>query len=167
MAKFEIKKVEDSFHSFFRVLKDDVISFQSDSEENCNEYINKEKRKNALELFEYNDFELSKLSVNYADKREMLISYDNCDYRPKAERDYHLLNIYLDIEANDDGSIMYEVHEFKDDKFVAKLLGSSYGREAEKIINEIMPKVIHGEKELRSALKVLEKHRKEILDLIN
>lgn len=167
MAKFEIKNVEDSRHSFFRVLKDGVISLQSDSEVECEEYILEEKRKNALKLLEYKDFKLSKLSVNYAEKREMSIGYDKCEYFPKEEREYHILNIYLDSDADDDGCIMYKVYEFKDDKFYGEFYASIYGREAEKMINEIMPKVIHGEKELRSALKVLEKHRVEILELSN
>ena len=59
------------------------------------------------------------------------------------------------------------MYQFKDGKFYAESYASLYGSESEKIINEIMPKVIHGEKELRSALKVLEKHRKEILELAN
>jgi hypothetical protein len=167
MAKFEIKNVEDSRHSFFRVLKDGIISFQSDCEVACEEYILEEKRKNALALLEYNDFELSKLSVKYAENRDMGIGYDNCDYYPKEEREYHILNVYLDLDANDDGCIMYKVYEFKDDKFYGEFYASLYGREAEKIINEIMPKVIHGEKELRASLKVLEKHREEILGLSN
>ena len=164
MAKFEIKNVEDSKHNFFRVLKDGVISFQSDLEESCEDYISKERSKKSAEMREYRDYELSKLSVNYAEKRGMGIGYDNCDYNPKDE---HILNIYLDLDADDDGTIMYKVIDFKDGKFYAESYASLYGREAEKIINEIMPKVIHGEKELRSALKVLEKHRKELLDLAN
>ena len=167
MAKFEIKNIEDSKHSFFRVLKDDVISFQSDCEVACEEYIIKEKHKNALALLEFNDFEFSNLSVNYANKREMAIGYDNCDYYPEEEREYHILNIYLDLDANDDGCIMYKVYEFKDNKFYGEFYASIYGRNADKIIKEIMPKIIHGEKELRSALKVLEKHRVEILELSN
>lgn len=167
MAKFEIKKVEDSKHCFFQVLKDAVICFQSDCEEECKEYVLKERSKKSVEMRQYRDYKLSKLSVNYAENRDMQLGYDNCDYYPKDEQDEHLLSIYLDIEANDDGCIMYRVVDFKDDKFVAEFYGSFYGKKSDKIIEEVIPKVIHGEKELRKVLKSLEVRRVEILELSN
>lgn len=112
-------------------------------------------------------YELGKMTVRFADNREMSVGYDLLDYRhfSKNEQKYHIVWIYLDSHSASDAHIAYKVTEWEDGKFYAEFWASHYGQDADKVIKEILPEVIHGEKELRDVVKNLAKRREEILSL--
>lgn len=113
--------------------------------------------------------ELSKVSKNFAEKREMLVEYDVLEYNEweKDEERYHYIWIYLEIDDCSDAHIALKVKKW--DKFgcefIAEFSGACYGRENEALIADIFSGEIHGEKELRERLKKLAVHRKEILEI--
>lgn len=113
--------------------------------------------------------ELSKISLNFAEKREMSVDYDDKheDSWEKDEERYHIIWIYLEIDDCSDAHISLKVKKWDNYgcEFIAEFYGACYGRENEALIAEIFSGEIHGEKELRERLKKLASHRKEILDI--
>lgn len=111
------------------------------------------------------DFELSKMSLNYAAKRELGVDYYIGDF-DKDDEVYHIVWIYLDLEDCSDASIGYKVKDWKNGEFFGEFWFSHYSNEADAIIEKILPKSIHGEVGLRKALKILGEHRAELIELV-
>lgn len=167
MNKFKIEQVEDCHHVFFRVWNEDMICFQGDSVEECEDYILRKRAVKAKEMREYKNYEFAKTTVNFAESRDMGIGYDNRDYMAKEEQDYHSISVYLELESDGDCAISFKVTDFVKGEFVAEFSDSWYGQEADAIIKQIVPSVIHGEKELRQVVKLLANRREELLSLSN
>lgn len=122
-----------------------------------NEVLNERELKSSERLDQ--SYKIPKTLENYAKKKGIGVEYDTRKESKRDEEDnhFHLISIYLDVDDETDSSIIYKVNQYKNYDFYGTFYAVHYDDETNKKIKALLPKEIHGEKELKTVIDKLYK----------
>lgn len=145
MNKFIIEQANHTLGTFFRVLNNGVIVMQAETKAACLEWIESNAPK-------AQPIELSKATVNALNKLNVgvtIFMLDDEDYYSN-EHDAEMI-IHLDKYGNYEGDAIYKLYA-TENGFKA-VLWAIWNKDA----TNVLPEVINGEKELKTACKAMSK----------